>query len=197
MKETEKERNKYVIIVAILFSAVIVLFGFIRSCWNDVTVDLEKREKERLTHQFTNALTHGQREQIIRQVVRLNGEIVVNGAIIDAPKPYFAADTDFLEGTSLLARVIVPLQPIAEALGYEIFQLDVLPPIISVGNASFTIGSTEVRIDRNPTFEFLLAPYVNDDGVIFVPLNFFRDALGKTIYIFEGQVVVETDSDMR
>jgi len=34
------------------------------------------------------------------------------------------------------------------------------------------------------------------DNVTFVPLNFFRNILGQTAYVFEGQVVIETYSDM-
>ena len=206
MKETEKEKNKYATIVAILFLLAIALFGFMRSCWNDVTNDLENREKERLTRQFTNALTCEQREQIIQQVIRLNGEIVVNNVIIDAPQPYYALENTQIDA-SLLALTIVPFQPIAEKLGYEIVLISATPlrgseiitPIlnVSIDNASFDIGNTEVRIDENSAFELLVAPYIDDDGMIFIPLTFFRDALGKTVYIFEGQVVIETYSDMR
>ena len=199
MKETEKEKSKYAVIAITLLFILIALLSVMRSCWNDVTTDLENRETERLTRQFTNALTREQREQIVHQIFQLNGEIVVNNIIIDAPKPYYALENtkiNFVEGVNLLALTIVPLQPIAEKLGYEIFQRDV-PPIINIGNASFRVGSLGVRIDGNPAFGFSVAPYIDENGTIFVPLNFFRDALGKTVYIFEGQVVIETYSDMR
>jgi len=210
MKETEKEKNKYAIIAAILFSIMIALFGFMRSCLNNVATDVENRKNEKLVQQIISLLPHEQRVQLelARQIFQLNGEIVANNVIVNAPQPYYASENhaNFFDG-NLLAFTIVPFQPIAKELGYEVSIMSGTPlwgaettnPMlnISVGNASFDIGKTEVRIDGNPAFELLVAPYVDDNGVIFVPLNFFRDALGKTVYIFEGQVVIETYSDMR
>jgi len=81
--------------------------------------------------------------------IPLNGEIVVNGVIIDSEYvPYWCESCN---------TVMVPLEVVAIALGLE-------------------MGS--------------------GDSVTFVPLNFFRSVLGQTVYVFEGQVVVETYSDM-
>jgi|GEM_PF-2569299 len=200
MRATEEEKSKYTVIAIILLFGVIALFGFMRSCLNNVATDLENRKNEKLVEQTISLLTHEQRVQLelARQISQLNGEIVVNSVIINAPKPYYnTTDNETnLFNRNLLAFVIVPFQPIVKELSYETFQLDVLPPIISVSNIFFEIGSTEVWIDGNLAFELLVAPYIDDDGIIFVPLTFFRDALEKTVYIFEGQVVIETYSDM-
>ena len=109
---------------------------------------------------------------IMRQLIQGN-EIVVNGVIIDAPLPYIIADSDdgeeFLEALSRLglSMVMVPLQPIVDELGIEV-------PMALPAEA-------EER-----------------DGYTFVPLTFFRDALGQEgVFVFEGQVVIDTESDMR
>ena len=43
--------------------------------------------------------------------------------------------------------------------------------------------------------ELSAAPVLMGDET-FVPLDFFREVLGQTAYVFEGQVVIETYSDM-
>ena len=57
------------------------------------------------------------------------------------------------------------------------------------------IGSTEVHLGRMAPIELSAAPIIID-GVAFVPLDFFRNVFGQTAYVFEGQVVIETYSDM-
>ena len=142
-------------------------------------------------------------------IPELNGEIVVNNVIINAPNAFYVKKTRNV----IFSNIAVPLQPIAEELGLEFYQSDVLPSIelglqfyqsdallsmISIGNVSFIIGSTAVRrTDNNSLNQFSFAPYIDDDGVIFVPLTVFS-RLGKRIQISdEGQVVIENRSDMR
>ena len=193
MEQTAKRKFTGKAIIAIVVVAILLIAVMKNFQTNEQAAELNS--------QFTEA-------ELAHQVAKLNGEIVVNNVIINAPRPYYATenDADFLEGVNLLALTMVPLQPIAEELDYAIILICGTPirsekPVrallnVTVGNASFDIGSTEVRIDENPAFELLIAPYVDDNGMIFVPLTFFRDALGKTVYIFEGQVVIASYSDM-
>ena len=128
-----------------------------------------------------------------REVARLNGEIVVNGTIITASEPYMARDDDVLfsdELHNVLGYTMVPLNPIAEALGYEIVWNEVFEGY-TIGEANFWLGVDQVQIGGEDLVYFFVAPYERN-GVIWVPLTFFRDALGVIqVYTFEGQVVIE------
>jgi len=127
-----------------------------------------------------------------RDVARLNGEIVVNGVIIDAPEPFMARDDDVLfsdELHNVLGYTMVPLNPIAEALGYEVVWNEVFEGY-TVGPANIWLGIEQVQVGDDLLY-LLVAPNERN-GVIFIPLTFFRDALGVIqVYSFEGQVVIE------
>ena len=114
----------------------------------------------------------------------LNGEIVVNNVILEgAPAPV------------LHEVVMVPLAPVAEALGYDVTSNDELQSIQLGVGIQVWVGETEAHVGRMAPIELSTAP-VLVDGEVFVPLDFFRSVLGQTAYVFEGQVVVETYSDM-
>ena len=119
----------------------------------------------------------------------LNGEIVVNNEIIqDAPAPFW-------HSTDNGDVVMVPLRVVAEALDYEV-RWNGEQRSVQLGVAiNIWIGRTEVHVGRMAPIELSAAPLIMD-SITFVPLDFFRDVLGQTAYVFEGQVVVETDSDM-
>ena len=119
----------------------------------------------------------------------LNGEVVVNGKILeDAPLP-FAQQTEDGE------IVMIPLRAIAEALDYDVTWNGYLRSIQLGVAIHLWIGSTEVHLGRMAPIEISTAPVIVDD-LTFVPLDFFRNVLNQTVYVFEGQVVVETYSDM-
>ena len=122
-------------------------------------------------------------------VMTLNGEIVVNNEILeDAPLPFWYA-------TESGDVVMVPLSVVAGALGYDVNWDDDLQSIRLGVAIQIWIGSTEAHIGRMAPIELSAAPVLLDDTV-FAPLDFFRNVLGQTAYVFEGQVVIETYSDM-
>ena len=122
-------------------------------------------------------------------LIDLNGEIVVNNEILeDAPLPFWA-------GTGAGTVVMVPLSAVAEALGYDV-SWDGVEQSVRIGVAiQLWVDRTEVHFGRMAPIELSAAPVLMGDE-IFVPLDFFREVLGQTAYVFEGQVVIETYSDM-
>jgi len=117
----------------------------------------------------------------------LNGEIVVEGEILEnAPLPFWCET-----GRTFM----VPLRVVAEALGYDVTWNGYTQSIQLGVGVSLRIGQTEMHRGRMAPIELSAAP-VLIDNLTFVPIDFFR-MLGKTVYVFEGQVVVETYSDMR
>lgn len=117
----------------------------------------------------------------------LNGEVVVNGELMeDAPHPFLCEVNDV---------VMVPLRVVVEALGYDVSWNSYLQSIqLGVGIHLF-IGEYEAIVGRMAPIELLVAPVIVND-LTFVSLDFFRLVLGQFAYVFEGQVVVETESDM-
>jgi len=115
----------------------------------------------------------------------LNGEIVVNNEILeDAALPFLQDDI-----------VMVPLRAIAEALDYDVtWNADLRSVQLGVA-IHVWIGDNEVHLGRMAPIELSIAPVIVND-LTFVPLEFFHIVLGQTVYVFEGQVVVETYSDM-
>jgi len=116
----------------------------------------------------------------------LNGEVLVNYEIIEgAPHPFLHEDT----------IVMVPLRAVVEALDYTVSWNSYLRSVqLGVGIHLF-IGETEVIVGRMAPIELSAPPVIVDDTT-FVPLDFFRNVLGRTAYVFEGQVVVADYSDM-
>jgi len=116
--------------------------------------------------------------------IELNGEVVVNGEIIEnAPEPFIYNGV-----------VMVPLRAIAEALDYDVTWNGYLMSVQLGVGIHLWIGGYEIHIGRMVPVELSAAPMLVND-LTFVPLEFFR-VLGYTSYVFEGQVVVETESDM-
>jgi len=119
----------------------------------------------------------------------LNGEVVVNNEILEnAPLP-------FLLETENGNVVMVPLRAVATALEYNVSWNGYLRSVQLGVAIHLWIGSTEVHFGRMAPLEISAAPVIVD-SLTFVPLDFFRIVLGQTAYVFEGQVVIETYSDM-
>ncbi|MCL2200795.1 MAG: copper amine oxidase N-terminal domain-containing protein [Oscillospiraceae bacterium] len=117
----------------------------------------------------------------------LNGEIVVNGEMVPSANLPFFSETENV--------VMAPLRVIAEALGYDV-NWDATLRSIRLGVAIHVwVGNTEAQIGRMAPIELSAAPVIID-GVTYVPIDFFRNVLNQTAYVFEGQFVVETYSDM-
>jgi len=119
--------------------------------------------------------------------VFLNGEIVVNGEFVASAAVPFVD-----EATGI---VMAPLRAVAEALDFEV-NWDGTLRSIRIGVANYIwIGNTEAQVGRAAPIELSAAPAIIN-GVTFVPIDFFRSVLSQTAYVFEGQFVVETYSDM-
>lgn|GEM_PF-768567 len=117
----------------------------------------------------------------------LIGEIVVNGEILkDTPAPFWCNENGV---------VMIPLRVVATALEFDLAWNGDLQSI-QIGVARHIwIGSTEAHVGRMAPLELSAAP-VLIDGITFVPLDFFQLVLAQTAYVFEGQVIVESESDM-
>ena len=122
----------------------------------------------------------------IEELFPLNGEIVINGKIVEAPAPYYNNGV-----------VMVPLRVIAEALGFNVAWNDELRNVnlsvainLWIGKDYFIVGRMEpVKLDVAP--EFIA-------GHIYVPLTFLRKIVSAyDIYVFEGQVVIGPTGEMQ
>ena len=115
----------------------------------------------------------------------LIGELVVNGTILEnAPEPFLQDDI-----------VMVPLRAVATALDYDVTWNPYLRSVQMGVAIHIWIGDTEAHVGRMAPIELSTAPILVND-LTFVPLDFFRNVLGQAAYVFEGQVVIETYSDM-
>lgn len=121
--------------------------------------------------------------------IMLNGEVVVNNEILEG------AALPFLQETEDGDVVMVPLRAVAEALGYDVTWNGYLRSVQLGVAIHLWIGGNEVHFGRMAPIELSTVPIIVDD-LTFVPLDFFSNVLGQTVYVFEGQVVVETYSDM-
>lgn len=116
----------------------------------------------------------------------INGEIVVNGEILETEL------TPFFNEEGIL---MIPLRVVAEALGYDV-NWDGEMQSIRLGVAIHTwIGNTEAHRGRMAPIELSTAPILVDSAT-FVSMDFVQYVLAQTVYVFEGQVVIETYSDM-
>lgn len=129
-------------------------------------------------HNFTQ-------EELNQMVANLNGEIVVNGEIIDAPAPYLIDNDDALV-------VMVPLRAIAEKLGFDV-NWDAEVKGIRIGAATnLWIDKDEYVVGRMAPISLGVAPELID-GVTYVPMSFFRDVIPEfDVFSFEGQVVINS-----
>jgi len=121
--------------------------------------------------------------------IHLNGEVVVNNVILEnAPLPfvYESAHGDI---------VMVPLRAVVVELGYDLTWNAELQSIQLGVGIHIWVGQNEAHRGRMAPIEFSTAPVIVDN-ITFVPLDFFRNVLAQTAYVFEGQVVIETYSDM-
>jgi len=123
-------------------------------------------------------------------IPELNGEFVINNEIMEGfPAPFWT----FLEDDGMVA--MVPLRAIAEALGYDVgWSEETQSVMLGVGIHLF-IGRTEVYVGRMAPIELSTAPIIVDNST-FVPLDFVRNVLGQNVWVFEGQVVVDSEYEM-
>lgn len=104
--------------------------------------------------------------------------IYVNGKKIDAPAAEYGNT-----GT-----VMVPLRAVAEALGYKVsWNASLKKAALGDYLYSVTIGAHSAVVFEKPDVTLWDAPYIKNSRT-FVPLEFFRNALGIGAYAFEGQI---------
>lgn len=110
-----------------------------------------------------------------------NGEIVVNGILLDAPTPYVYGH----EGV-----VMVPLRAIAEALGLSV-NWGEAEQMIDVGDMlCLWIGKDYYASPDGTHIPFGPPPEIYDSRT-YVPISLFGNALkGYDAQIAEGQVIV-------
>jgi len=114
----------------------------------------------------------------------INGEIVIDGEIIEAPAPYYNNGV-----------IMLPLRAVAEKLGFEVVW-DNETQGVRLGVAiNLWIGKDEYHIARMAPLELGTAPELTD-GFTYVPINFFRSVAKYDVYVFEGQVVFGPAGDM-
>jgi len=117
-------------------------------------------------------------------------DIFVNGVGLPGVHPLTLEDEIFPSH--------VPLVPVAEALGAfvatardEVLLEGIIGPIF------FTVGSEDFLVDGQTVT--LFHPSIEEDGVIYVPILFFRDVFGVGTAFFEGNqaIIADEESDMQ
>lgn len=113
--------------------------------------------------------------------------LVVNDKVITAPSPYFNES----------GVVMVPLRPVADILGLDVKWDGTNQSIVVDKNIAFKIGMDRYeRKDTQAILQIGAAPELKN-GMTFVPLNFFKDALRmNNAYLFEGQVDINNGEVM-
>ena len=104
--------------------------------------------------------------------------ITVEGELIDAPTPFVNAAA----GT-----IMLPLAPIAEALGYTVV-VEGNEVIIAPGTM-VTAGVNSFARGREMARQLSAAPEMHD-GTLFVPWEFFHEILTSTAFVDYGQIYV-------
>ncbi|MCL2416781.1 MAG: hypothetical protein FWD02_02470 [Bacteroidales bacterium] len=183
-KEVTKKQVGKEVIILIILAVLLIAQQIIRADLN--------RSRQRADE--LASIVVGFMESIDLNPPELSGEIIVNNIIIDAPSPFYA------RGASIIALshyAMVPFQPIVKELNLEYEVLDTSRrPRVRIGNATFTIGREFVSTGQNTGRLFFSAPYIDDNGTIFVPLAFFNLILEKNTNISdEGQIIIEVRSD--
>ena len=122
----------------------------------------------------------------IEALFPLNGEVVVENELIEAPAPYYNNGV-----------VMVPLRAVAEALEFDVIWNGELRSI-NLGRAiTLEIGKDYYTVGRMAPIELGAAPEITD-GLTFVPLAFFQNVVnGYDAYVFEGQVVIDKAGEMQ
>lgn len=123
-------------------------------------------------------------EAVIGDVAKM--DILAGGSKITGPKAYAKED-----GT-----VMVPLRPIAEALGFEVIW-DNAAKSVTVGKGIiFSVGK-DSYVYMNTAPIILGTASEITEGRTFVPLSFFREVVHmNNAYVFENQIVIDNEEKM-
>jgi len=113
----------------------------------------------------------------------INGEIVVDGVVIEAPAPYVKDD----------GVVMVPLRAVAEAMNFNVTWEEETQSIMLGNSISLSIGKDYYTYAKMAPIELGTAPELMDDHT-FVPLVFFRDVVrAGSVYVYEGQIIINSE----
>lgn len=108
--------------------------------------------------------------------------IFVEDAAIEAPSAFIDED-----GT-----VMVPLRAISEALNYEVTWNNEERCIMVGSDVQVRIGEKSITVAGKDTVLLESAPLIKDDRS-YVPLSFFKEALGvKIVSFFENNIIINT-----
>jgi len=121
----------------------------------------------------------------------LNGEIVVNGEIIDAPAPIVMTALGTPDDPWSGVRPFIPLRAVAEALGYDVTWNEYTQSVQLGVAINVFIGRAEAYRGRMAPIELSSAPMIFDN-LTFAPIDFFGSVLGQNISVIDGQVIMET-----
>jgi len=105
-------------------------------------------------------------------------QIIVGGEAIEAATPF----VDSVAGT-----IMLPVVAISEALGYNV--VDEGSEVIVGMGSIVTEGVNSYFVGRMAAFELSAAP-VMQDGVLFVPWEFFGSVAGAGVYVEDGNIIV-------
>jgi hypothetical protein len=112
----------------------------------------------------------------------INGDIIVNGELIESPSPYIRGD----EG-----NIMVPLRAILEALDLAVDWRPTDRSILIDGAVEIWIGDAQYHIDGVPAGDFGPPPEIFG-GSTFVSLPFFNFVLsGLQAEVVEGAIVID------
>lgn len=114
-------------------------------------------------------------------------DIIVNGEKISAPPAYLNGEK----------TVMVPLKPIAKALGFEVAFNDIDQSGVFADCILFKAGEDNYLYLKKIPLWLGTAPALAD-GEICVPLNFFTDIVRlNNAYVFENQIVIDNNEKMK
>lgn len=115
-------------------------------------------------------------------------DYLVNGkALTNAPAAYV---TD-------RGVVMVPLRAFADALGYTVVWNAENRSVQIGDDAYLTLGQDRYVYRDDVVISLAAVPELSEDGVTFVPIEFFRTVLRfNNAYFFEGQIVVNNEEPM-
>jgi len=112
----------------------------------------------------------------------VNGEVIVNGEAVEMPAPYIN-EAGFL---------MVPVAYIAEALGYAVVG-EGADVVVGMGMI-FTVGEDSYFVGRMAPQQLGAAPELNN-GVLFVPLNFFTTMINANVFV-DGNIAIDVPAEI-
>jgi len=105
-------------------------------------------------------------------------QVIVNGEAVEMPAPFINREKGI---------VMVPVAPIAKALGHNIVGEG--KDIVIGRGITFTVGKDSYAFGRMAASPLGAAPELRD-GTLFVPLIFFGDIIPSGAYIADGNIYV-------